>query len=75
MTIEDPVERKIEGITQIPLNMMDYPTILKSIMRQDPDIIMVGEIRDVETANLVIRMAQTGHLVLTTIHAKDSLGM
>lgn len=75
MTIEDPVERKIEGITQIPLNMMNYPTILKSIMRQDPDIIMVGEIRDVETANLVIRMAQTGHLVLTTIHAKDSLGV
>lgn len=75
MTIEDPVERKIEGITQIPLNMMSYSTILKSIIRQDPDIIMVGEIRDIETANLVIRMAQTGHLILTTIHTKDSLGV
>ena len=75
MTIEDPVENELENITQIPLNKLDYPSILKSIVRQDPDVIMVGEIRDQETAVNSIRLAQTGHLVLTTIHSSDGLGV
>ena len=75
MAVEDPIERRINEITQIPLNMLDYPTILKSIMRQDPDIIMLGEIRDVETAKMAVRLAQTGHLILSTIHTTDSIGV
>lgn len=75
MTIEDPIERKIEGISQIPLNSLSYSQILKNIIRQDPDIIMIGEIRDSETAQMAIKLAQTGHLILTTIHSKDSLGV
>ena len=75
MTIEDPIERKIEGISQIPLNSLSYVHILKSIIRQDPDVIMIGEIRDLETAQMAIKLAQTGHLILTTIHSKDSLGV
>ena len=75
MAVEDPIERRIEEITQIPLNMLDYPTILKSIMRQDPDILMLGEIRDTETAKMAVRLAQTGHLILSTIHTTDSIGV
>ena len=75
MTIEDPIEKKIEGISQISLNSLTYASILKNIVRQDPDIIMIGEIRDAETAQLAIKLAQTGHLILTTIHSKDSLGV
>ena len=75
MAVEDPIERLIEEITQIPLNMLDYPTILKSIMRQDPDVIMLGEIRDADTAKMAVRLAQTGHLILSTIHTNDSLGV
>lgn len=75
MTIEDPVENEIEHVSQIPLNKMEYSQILKSIVRQDPDIIMVGEIRDFETAANAIRLAQTGHLVLATIHSTDALGV
>ena len=75
MTIEDPVENELENIAQIPLNKMTYPNLLKSIVRQDPDIIMVGEIRDFETASNAIRLAQTGHLVLATVHSSDGLGV
>ena len=75
MTIEDPIERRIPGITQIPLQMMDYPQILKSIVRQDPDILMLGEIRDSETANMVVKLAQTGHLIIATIHSSTSIGV
>ncbi len=75
MTVEDPIEKKVDGITQIPLNRLDYAVILKNIIRQDPDIIMIGEIRDEETAMLAIKLAQTGHLVLSTIHSQDSIGV
>lgn len=75
MTIEDPIENELENIAQIPLSKMDYPMLLKSIVRQDPDIIMLGEIRDFETASNAIRLAQTGHLVLATVHSSDGLGV
>ncbi|CDF58237.1 GspE/PulE family protein [Thermobrachium celere] len=75
VTIEDPVEYMIEGINQININTkigLDFSTCLKSVLRQDPDIIMVGEIRDSETAKIAVRAAITGHLVLSTIHTNDS---
>lgn len=76
ITVEDPVEYKIEGINQVPINPkigLTFDTALRSILRQDPDIIMIGEIRDKETAEIAIRAAITGHLVLTTVHTKDAL--
>ena len=75
ITIEDPVEYKIENINQISINDkigLTYPVILKSILRQDPDIIMIGEIRDKETAEIAIRAAITGHLILSTAHTRDA---
>jgi type IV pilus assembly protein PilB len=75
-TIEDPVEYRIPGITQVGVNEatnMTFPAALRSILRQDPDIIMVGEIRDLETASIAIRSALTGHLVLSTIHTNDTI--
>jgi type IV pilus assembly protein PilB len=75
-TIEDPVEYRIPGITQVGVNeasQMTFPSALRSILRQDPDIIMVGEIRDLETASIAIRSALTGHLVLSTIHTNDTI--
>lgn len=75
ITIEDPVEYKIENINQISINEkigLTYPVILKSILRQDPDIIMIGEIRDKETAEIAIRAAITGHLILSTAHTRDA---
>ena len=74
-TIEDPVEYNIEGISQIQVNSrtnLTFASGLRSIVRQDPDIIMVGEIRDSETADIAINSAMTGHLVLSTLHANDS---
>ena len=76
MTIEDPVEYKIKGINQIQVNPkvgLTFDLGLRSILRQDPDIIMVGEIRDVETANTAIRAASTGHLVISTMHTNDAI--
>jgi type IV pilus assembly protein PilB len=76
VTIEDPVETIIKGISQISINVkkgFDFADALRFILRQDPDIIMVGEIRDQETAKLAIRGAMTGHLVLSTLHTNDSL--
>lgn len=78
MSIEDPVEFVIEGVTQMHLNAragMDFKTAMKAIMRQDPDIIMCGEIRDLETLELCCQAAITGHLVLTTLHTDDAIGV
>lgn len=75
ITIEDPVEYKLEGINQVqvnPLAEITFATGLRSILRQDPDIIMVGEIRDLETATIAIHAALTGHLVLSTLHTNDA---
>ncbi len=76
VTIEDPVEKIIEGVEQIQVNDeigLSFSSILRRILRQDPDVIMVGEIRDSETAELAIRSALTGHLILSTLHTNDSL--
>ncbi|MFS0780743.1 GspE/PulE family protein [Bacillus sp. 1P06AnD] len=76
ITVEDPVEYQLEGINQIQVNSgvgMTFATGLRSILRQDPNIIMVGEIRDRETVEVAIRASLTGHLVLSTIHTNDSL--
>ena len=76
MTIEDPIEYKMEGINQIQVNHkvgLTFEKGLKAILRQDPDIIMVGEIRDVETAKTAVRAAITGHLVISTLHTNDAI--
>ncbi|MFO7636059.1 MAG: GspE/PulE family protein [Clostridia bacterium] len=75
ITVEDPVEYRLEGINQVQVNMkagLTFANGLRSILRQDPDIIMVGEIRDAETAQIAVRAAITGHLVLSTIHTNDA---
>ena len=75
ITLEDPVEFTIPGITQIQINErigLTFGSAMRSILRQDPDIIMVGEIRDTETAQLAVRAALTGHLVLSTLHTNDA---
>lgn len=75
MTLEDPVEYRIHGVkqTEIRDGVIDFATGVRSILRQDPDVIFIGEIRDIETARMAIRAAMTGHLVFTTIHANDSI--
>ena len=76
VTVEDPVERNFKGINQVQINTkagLTFASGLRSILRQDPDIIMVGEIRDGETAEIAIRAAITGHLVLSTLHTNDAL--
>jgi type IV pilus assembly protein PilB len=76
ITIEDPVEYQIKGITQIPVNEkkgLTFARGLRSILRHDPDKVMVGEIRDQETAQIAINAALTGHLVFTTVHANNVL--
>jgi type IV pilus assembly protein PilB len=75
-TVEDPVEVQIDGINQVnikPIIGLTFDKILKTFLRQDPDIIMLGEIRDHETAKIAIKAAQTGHLVLSTLHSNDSM--
>ena len=75
ITVEDPVEYKIEGINQVQVNTkagLLFSTGLRSILRQDPDIIMVGEIRDEDTAEIAVRAAITGHLVISTLHTNDA---
>ena len=75
ITIEDPVEYQLEGITQVQVNPkagLHFATGLRSMMRADPDIIMVGEIRDRETAQIAVESALTGHLVLSTLHTNDA---
>ncbi len=76
VTVEDPVEYKIEGINQVYTNPqagLTFASALRSILRQDPDIIMVGEIRDAETADIAVKCALTGHLVFSTVHANDAI--
>lgn len=77
LTVEDPVEQRIHGVGQVQVNSkigLTFAAGLRAFLRQDPDIIMVGEIRDLETAELAINASLTGHLVLSTIHANDSAG-
>lgn len=75
-TVEDPVEIYVEGINQVAVNArigMNFATALRAFLRQDPDVIMVGEIRDQETANIALTAAQTGHLVLSTLHTNSAI--
>ena len=77
ITIEDPVEYSLEGCTQIPIDSKQgnsFGSILRSVLRQDPDVIFVGEIRDIETATVAMQASMTGHLVYTTVHARDTIG-
>ncbi len=77
ITIEDPVEHHLDHITQIPVNSDQGATfgqLLRSVLRQDPDVILVGEIRDDETARVAMQAAMTGHLVFSTVHSKDTIG-
>jgi type II secretory ATPase GspE/PulE/Tfp pilus assembly ATPase PilB-like protein len=77
VTVEDPVEYCLNGITQVqvkPVAGMTFPSALRSILRQDPDVILIGEIRDHETAEIAIGAALTGHLVLSTLHTNDAAG-
>lgn len=77
VTVEDPCEKKIDGVNQVQINAkagLTFAAALRSILRQDPDIVMVGEIRDGETADIAIRAAITGHLVLSTLHTNDAAG-
>src|SRR5438309_1416068 len=77
MTIEDPVEYTFEGVNQIQINRLAGITFangLRAILRQDPDAILVGEIRDKETAEISVQSALTGHLVLSSLHATDAVG-
>jgi len=76
ITIEDPVELKLDGVNQVQVNAksgLTFVTGLRSILRQDPDVVMIGEIRDSETAEIAIRASITGHLVLSTIHTNDAV--
>ena len=75
LTVEDPVEYQLEGITQVPVNSkidLTFATVLRSYLRHDPDVIMVGEIRDGETASMAIQASLTGHLVFSTVHTNDA---
>jgi type II secretory ATPase GspE/PulE/Tfp pilus assembly ATPase PilB-like protein/ActR/RegA family two-component response regulator len=75
VTVEDPVEYRLSGIVQVQVNEkagLTFPAALRSILRQDPDVILVGEIRDKETANIAIQASLTGHLVLSTLHTNDA---
>jgi len=75
-TVEDPVEINLPGVHQVAINLkadVTFPNILRTFLRQDPDILMVGEIRDLETAQIAIKAAQTGHLVLSTLHTNSAI--
>ena len=76
MTVEDPIEYELPGLTQIQVNRKQGVTFagaLRAVLRQDPDIILVGEIRDLETAEIAVQASLTGHLVLTTLHTNDAI--
>lgn len=76
ITVEDPVEYHLAGVTQVPVHTaagMTFAAALRSLLRQDPDVLMVGEMRDVETAGIAIQAAMTGHLVLSTVHTNDAV--
>ena len=75
VTVEDPVEYQVDRVVQVPVNLkrgLTFSSALRSILRQDPDVIMVGEIRDKETANIAVKAAVTGHLVISTLHTNDA---
>jgi type IV pilus assembly protein PilB len=75
ITVEDPVEYDLDGIIQVPINEeigVTYQSVLRTMLRQDPDVILVGEIRDPETAQIAVEAALTGHLVLSTLHTNDA---
>ncbi len=75
ITVEDPVEYHLEGVTQVPVSTkagMTFPSALRSLLRQDPDVLMVGEMRDAETAGIAVQAAMTGHLVFSTLHTNDA---
>ena len=77
ITVEDPVEYSIDGVNQVQINPkanLTFAKALRSILRQDPNVVMIGEIRDEETAEIAMRMAITGHLVLSTLHTNDACG-
>lgn len=77
ITLEDPIEYALEGVTQVPIHEqagVTFASMLRSILRQDPDVIMVGEMRDPITAELAVQAALTGHLVFTTLHTNDAVG-
>jgi type IV pilus assembly protein PilB len=76
VTVEDPIEYTLSGLNQVQVNTkagLTFASSLRSVLRQDPDVVMVGEIRDIETAEIAIKAAQTGHLVLSTLHTNDSI--
>jgi len=75
VTVEDPVEYRLDGIVQLPVNAragFGFPNALRAILRHDPDVILVGEMRDAETADIAVQAALTGHLVLSTVHTTDA---
>lgn len=77
ITVEDPVEYELSGITQVPVQRqagVAFATALRAILRQDPDVVMIGEMRDRETAEVAVQAAMTGHLVLSTLHTNDAIG-
>ena len=77
ITVEDPVEYQLAGITQVPVHRqagVTFGAALRSILRQDPDVLMVGEMRDKETAEIAVQAAMTGHLVFSTLHTNDAIG-
>lgn len=77
ITVEDPIEYQLAGITQVPVHRqagVTFGSALRSILRQDPDVVMVGEMRDSETAEIAIQAAMTGHLVFSTLHTNDAMG-
>jgi general secretion pathway protein E len=76
ITVEDPVEYHLPGVTQVPVHAkagMTFASALRSILRQDPDVLMVGEMRDAETARIAVQAAMTGHLVFSTLHTNDAV--
>jgi len=77
VTVEDPVEYRLDGVVQLPVNVkagFGFPNALRAILRHDPDVILVGEMRDAETAEIAVQAALTGHLVLSTLHTTDATG-
>src|SRR5205814_9969174 len=77
VTVEDPIEYELHGVNQVSVRNeigLDFASALRSILRQDPDIVMVGEIRDNETADIAVKAALTGHQVLSTLHTNDAAG-
>src|SRR5207249_11947637 len=76
VTVEDPIEYRLEGVNQVQVHEksgLTFAAALRSILRQDPDVVLVGEIRDAETANIAIKASMTGHVVLSTLHTNDAV--